>query len=186
MDTSGKLKVINLWAGPGAGKSTTAAGLFNVMKLKGFQVELVTEFAKDLTYDKSFSVLKDQLLVFAEQHHRLFRLEGQVEWAITDSPLPLACIYANEDFRGWMSEAVLGAYNRFLNFDIFVRRVKPYAQYGRNESEAQAVALDRDIRFLWAEVAAAEHTRCWAVPGDHTAPEAIYKFLVEGGYVQDR
>jgi dephospho-CoA kinase len=34
------MRVINLAAGPGAGKSTTAAGLFNIMKLKGLKVEL--------------------------------------------------------------------------------------------------------------------------------------------------
>lgn len=43
------LKVISLWAGPGAGKSTTAAALFNLMKRERFEVELVTEVAKDWT-----------------------------------------------------------------------------------------------------------------------------------------
>ncbi len=46
-----RLKVINLWAGPGAGKSTTAAGLFNLMKIRGYNVELVTEFAKEMVYE---------------------------------------------------------------------------------------------------------------------------------------
>ena len=53
------MKVINLFAGPGTGKSTTAAGLFYKMKSKGYMVELVTEFAKDLVYQESFFRLKD-------------------------------------------------------------------------------------------------------------------------------
>jgi adenylate kinase family enzyme len=32
------MKVINLFAGPGAGKSTTAAALFSKMKWKGYNV----------------------------------------------------------------------------------------------------------------------------------------------------
>jgi hypothetical protein len=55
------MKVINLWAGPGAGKSTTAAGLF-LMKLTGRRVELVTEYAKEVVYDQDPTRIKNQLL----------------------------------------------------------------------------------------------------------------------------
>jgi hypothetical protein len=41
------LKVINLYSGLGSWKSTTAAGLFHLMKQDLYSVELVTEFAKD-------------------------------------------------------------------------------------------------------------------------------------------
>jgi adenylylsulfate kinase-like enzyme len=43
-----KLHVINLFGGPGTGKSTLAAALFTDLKMKGINAELVTEFAKDL------------------------------------------------------------------------------------------------------------------------------------------
>ena len=56
------LKVISLFAGPGAGKSTAAAGLFNLMKCKGESCELVTEVAKGMTYE-NHSALGNQLLV---------------------------------------------------------------------------------------------------------------------------
>lgn len=59
--------VINLIGGPGAGKSTTAAGLFFLMKCAGLKVELVTEFAKELSYDENWADLKKQLYVLAEQ-----------------------------------------------------------------------------------------------------------------------
>lgn len=38
-----KLKVINLIAGPGAGKSTTAAGVFSRLKFNDINCELVTD-----------------------------------------------------------------------------------------------------------------------------------------------
>ena len=59
------MKVINLFAGPGIGKSTTAAGVFWKMKTLGFKVELVTEFAKSLVYASDLK-LNDQLYVFAK------------------------------------------------------------------------------------------------------------------------
>lgn len=61
------LEVISLWAGPGAGKSTTVAALFNLMKRERYSVELVTEVAKDCTYEHSVR-LGDQLSVLAEQN----------------------------------------------------------------------------------------------------------------------
>lgn len=44
--------VINLFAGPGAGKSTTAARLFSTLKLRGKNAELVQEFAKGAAWEK--------------------------------------------------------------------------------------------------------------------------------------
>ena len=39
--------VINLFGGPGCGKSTTMARLFADLKARGYNVEMVSEFAKD-------------------------------------------------------------------------------------------------------------------------------------------
>ncbi len=39
-----------MFGGPGTGKSTSAAGLFFKMKLAQMEVELVTEYAKDLVW----------------------------------------------------------------------------------------------------------------------------------------
>ena len=39
--------VVNLFAGPGTGKSTVAAQIFAHLKWQGFSCELVTEFAKE-------------------------------------------------------------------------------------------------------------------------------------------
>ena len=38
--------VVNLFGGPGCGKSTTAAWLFNQLKERGINCEYVTEFPK--------------------------------------------------------------------------------------------------------------------------------------------
>lgn len=41
--------VVNLFGGPGSGKSTGAAYVFARLKMLGYNAELVTEFAKDKT-----------------------------------------------------------------------------------------------------------------------------------------
>lgn len=62
------LNVVNIFAGPGAGKSTLAAYFYYKMKMAGVKVELVTEYAKDLTWRKDWETLGNQNLVFNEQY----------------------------------------------------------------------------------------------------------------------
>ena len=86
------MKVINFFGGPCSGKSTAAAGLFYLMKKQKYNVELVTEFAKDLVYEDHTMALSEQNYVFANQEYRLARLEGKIDYAISDSPLILSNI----------------------------------------------------------------------------------------------
>ena len=91
--------VVNLFGGPGTGKSTTAAELFSELKHRGIRAELVTEVAKDLCYEKS-PLLGDQLHILSEQHRRLARLRDQVDIVITDAPISLGEIYGQGHFSG--------------------------------------------------------------------------------------
>ena len=68
------MKVINIFGGPGTGKSVTAARLFAELKLQHKNCELVTEFAKELTYDESYRVMENQIWIFANQHQRMYHL----------------------------------------------------------------------------------------------------------------
>lgn len=169
------LKVVNLWAGPGAGKSTAACGLFNLMKTLNHEVELVTEFAKDLTYEKNFGTLSNQLVLLAEQDKRLRRLVGQVEWAITDSPLPIGIAYMTDEYKPWLTDAVWGAYERYDNYDVrVVRGDRRYQTFGRNQTYEEAVALDQEMTHILSQ-ARSEHYL--EVPSDTQAPFTIYDWL---------
>lgn len=141
------MKVINLFAGPGAGKSTTAAGLFAKMKRAGYNVELVTEYAKDLTWEGRFNVLSsDQLYVFANQHRRLHRLRNQVEWIITDSPLLLSDVYAGNDSFYHLSPLIMEAWGRFNNINYYLdRKDRKYMQVGRSQTAEQAKEIDQKV-----------------------------------------
>lgn len=136
------LKVINLAAGPGAGKSTLAAGLFNLMKRQRYSVELVTEVAKDWTYERN-PRLQDQFSVLVEQSWRLKRLAGQVEWVITDSPLFLGLAYCPPADMEALEVMVDVDWYKFDNFTFRLKRTsKEYQTYGRSQSLPEALSLD--------------------------------------------
>jgi hypothetical protein len=168
--------VINLWGGPGCGKSTTAAGLFSLMKMRGYKVELVTEYAKELTYSGEWTKLTQQEHILVEQWQRQARLENNVDYAITDSPLPLNIIYAREDLKinEEFSDKVMDYFNEFDNFNIMLKRCKPYSYYGRKETIDKALDIDKECENLLAET---ETQYSW-VRGDEDAPVIIFNMLV--------
>ena len=148
------MQVINLFSGPGSGKSTTAAGLFYKMKSLGYKVELITEFAKDLVYQESFFRLEDQLMVFARQNHKLWVLKDKVDYAIVDSPLLLSnhyFKYTGDYNEGLFKSLVLDTFNNYNNINIFLQRNienHPYQQYGRIQTLDEAIAVDCSIKQI--------------------------------------
>ena len=147
------MRVINLYGGPSTGKSTTRANLFGLMKAHHLKVEEAPEYAKDLTYEKNLSALSNQFYVTGGQSYRLTRLEGQVDWCLSDSPLPLGILYVQPDGRfdaDWYRSAIWGMFDSFENVNVFLRRVKLYQGYGRSQTEIEARALDERLRVLMA------------------------------------
>ena len=134
--------VINFFAGPGAGKSTCAAELFAFMKKQGRKVELVTEYAKDLVYERTLKSITQEK-IFAEQHWRVERLRGQVDYVITDSPILLSAIY-KQDNPHWI-EYVRDVFNSYDNFNVWVDRPESYMQHGRIQNKKEAKSLDQKI-----------------------------------------
>lgn len=173
------LRVINLGAGPGAGKSTAACGLFNLMKTLNHEVEYVSEFAKDMTYAKDYGTLENQLVVLAEQDRRLRRLVGHVEWVVTDSPLYLGLAYMTPEYKEWLTPAVWGAYERYDNYNVYLDRGdRRYQTYGRNQTHEEALELDKEIEHLWMAAGAD-----FRLPSTELAPFQIYDWVrqqVEG------
>ena len=151
------MKVINLFGGPGSGKSTTAAGLFYKMKMDGINVELVTEYAKELAYDGTLELMLDrQEVIFAEQNQRLHRLRDKVDFAIIDSPLLLSHIYPemNQQQRGvngWpaleaFQQLVLAVIDTYDNKNIFLNRAADFQEYGREHSLDESREIDQAIK----------------------------------------
>lgn len=141
--------VINLFGGPGAGKSTAALGLAYELKKRWASVELVNEFAKELVWADSAHLLSQQNYVFAHQEHRLNRLVNKVEIAITDSPLLLSAFYAPPEYPVAFKQSVFDFFQSYQNINIFVERSHEYAAEGRIQNQEEADALAESMkRFL--------------------------------------
>lgn len=142
-------QIINLIGAPGAGKSTLAAGLFYQMKRSYMNVELVTEYAKDLTYDGHSTENMDQLSVFSEQHRRIARLIGKVDYVITDSPLYLSAYYASKtDTPLSFRDYVMSMANKYQNLNYLVTRNHRYDPNGRSQDEAAADRIHKELIFF--------------------------------------
>ena len=144
------MKVINVFGGPGAGKSTTAAGLFYKMKQKGINVELVTEYAKDMTWEGRHNILGDQLYVLAKQQRRVSRLVGKVDYVITDAPFFLGLVYMEPDYLKTFEPLVLEAWEKYENHCYLLNRKNiAFQEVGRNQDASGALAIDdKLVRLL--------------------------------------
>jgi nicotinamide riboside kinase len=140
--------VINLFGGPGCGKSTTMARLFADLKSRGYNVEMVSEFAKDLVYEQRQETMKDELYIFAKQHHRLFRVNDKVDVIITDRPLLLTNIYArlylpDDEYRKDLIRLVRTTFQTFNNFNLYLNREGiEYKTEGRLQNLEQSKEID--------------------------------------------
>ena len=167
-------KVINLFGGPGSGKSTTAADLFALMKWNNYNVELVNEYAKELTWEKRNLILDDQLYVTAKQNSKLWRIKDQVDWAITDSPLILGQAYARPDYLpNHFCNLIHEVYNSYQNINILLVREKPYHEVGRNQTKEEAINLDRRIK----EILDVFQYPYIEVPGNQDARSIILEYI---------
>lgn len=140
------MKVINIFGGPGIGKSTTAASLFAQMKYAHINCELVFEQAKNFTWEKRDVTLACQPYIFAKQMRDIWRLKDQVDYAIVDSPLMLSWVYGNRDMwpRSFFSYA-LDQFCEFHNINFVLERSKEYSPIGRNQTEEEAREIDNKI-----------------------------------------
>lgn len=143
-----KTLVVNLIAGSGAGKSTNASRLFTMLKDLGIEVELVTEYVKDMVWEGRNKIFECQPYIFGKQLYRLVRVEDKVDVIITDRPILLDMVYdpeQDEDFRKY----ILKKFNQFDNLNIYLNRVKPFSPKGRNETTIeQAKEYDEKVLSL--------------------------------------
>lgn len=147
MDISGT-KFINLAAGPGTGKSTTAAGLFYRLKSMGINAELVTEYAKDRVWSEDFKTLGLQPYMSGKQLMRQYKLLGNVEVAVTDSPIIFSLLYKGFGCVDGFDEVIVKQFNLFNNVTFLLKRdplEHPYNPKGRTQTESEAIILDQQI-----------------------------------------
>ena len=139
--------LINIYGGPGAGKSTTAAGVFYELKRIGYDCGLVTEMATEIVYDEAFNVMNDQIYLFGEQWHRTFRMLGKVDFIVTDSPLLMNIVYnrfKDEDFDKFIYSRI----HKLKSLDFFIDRSDAFSEVGRIHNLEQSKEVDKTIKEL--------------------------------------
>lgn len=153
-----KTLIINLIGGPGVGKSTVASGVFHHLKAKKISCELITEYAKEVTWEQTHKLLENQIHIFSEQFRRQWRLIDKVDYVITDSPLLLSSIYY-EYYLTKMGKEVKfsdtyidlsrkffdSTFLEFNNKNFFLKRAVDYEDKGRNQSMSEALDIDDEI-----------------------------------------
>ena len=137
--------VVNLYGGPGTGKSTTAAATFAYLSLRGKSVELSTEYSKDVVGESGDYLQADQIFMFAEQNRKLVRLYGKVDAVVTDSPLYLSYYYTqNEHILGLIQQEM----KRADHLHVFLVRKMAYDTESRRQTEAEALDIDTGLRQM--------------------------------------
>jgi len=142
-----KTLVVNLFGGPGTGKSTLSANIFAKLKMDGVDVEMAPEYVKEVVWEESYKKISNQLYIFGKQHNRIFRLNTKVEVIITDSPLLNSIVYY-EGNNPYFKDLVLHEYNNMNNISFYLDRNFDYVQNGRMQSLDEAKLIDSTYKNL--------------------------------------
>ena len=149
-----KTKFINFFAGPGASKTTSSSGLFFELKKRGINSEIIVEYAKEKVWSEDLRSLECQPYITGKQFYRQWRVNGKVNYAVTDSPIILGIVYQGFGCDENWEKAVLNQFSLFDNLNIFLERnseAHGFQQEGRTQNEEECKELDRKIKNLLEE-----------------------------------
>lgn len=167
------MKVINIFGGPGAGKTTLAMSVFTSLNMQQKKIEYVDEYAKELTWNESFKMMENQQMIFANQHQKFFRLRNKVEIVVTDAPLFNSIVYSGKGEENVHFHAnVFHEFNKYQNLNFFLKRETEYQTHGRSQKLEDALKVDDEvIRCLeWFKVP-------YVTIGLNNATKTILSFL---------
>ena len=160
--------VVNVFGGPGSGKTTAALEVAEKLKKAGYVVEYAPEYAKELVWDlhdpratETQRVRAEMLLdgsyasqcaLYEEQLRRVRRCIGQCDFVVTDSPPLMGSSYLKERYQAQREDfetRALRDFNGMTSFNMVVRRSGDYEQAGRIHDRFEAARIDAAVeRFL--------------------------------------
>lgn len=148
-----KIRRINLFGGPGSGKSITAMNVRVQLGFKGYDIELVEEVIKDWTYIPRIPKSCDSAyLLLCQIQKEDIRLRAGVDLIVSGSPVLLQYFY------GWyhktplqvsMKLAALEFEKIYLSLNIVVNREdRFYNETGRYEKLEEAKLIDEKVKEI--------------------------------------
>jgi|GEM_PF-4420240 len=145
--------VVNVFGGPGVGKSTFAAALFAALKRRHVCVELVTEVPKARIWEGRPHAIHNKVTILGDQWGRIEILLGKVDVVVCDGPVLLASVYAAPQDPPCFHDLVRWCHARPRHLDLRLERPPvAYDAYGRLESWEEALAADRRVRDLLTDI----------------------------------
>ena len=149
-------KLINLFGGPGIGKSSIASGITYKLKKKHISCNNPYEFPKLLAWDKNNEAIKDQLYVLANQHRGIVKSFGKVDYIILDSPILLSLVYRSV-YKGTeypatlygesFDKMVLDIHNQYDTLNIVLNRSEGiHNKKERYQTLEESIDLDTAIK----------------------------------------
>ena len=178
----GKTICINFFAGAGAGKSTMASTVHALLKMHNINSEYTAEYAKDLAWEGRLELRKNDIKIFSEQHNRQFRLQGQVDCIISDSPLLLSTIYRTPPDL-LLHALVLQEFKRYDNLNFYVKRNKPFIPRGRQGNKRDATKIDsKTLKMLENEQIPFEIVKGTWEGANHVLKTVLKKLKVRQQY----
>lgn len=138
--------VVNLFGGPGSGKSILAAKIFAALKEKFISCEMGREYIKDKLYEGSKTAVQNQIYIFGKQQYILYRLSDRVDVIVTDSPLPNSVLYDLTNSEA-LRAIVFEEFNRYNNLNFFLKRNESieYETKGRYQDLESAKQVDNKL-----------------------------------------
>ena len=175
--------VINIVGGPGAGKSTIASGVFNLLKMSQRDAELINEYPKSLVWEERKKTFDDSLYLFAKQSHIQYSINGKVDYMVTDRPLIMSNMYHNfwmekdwpDNWNKAFYDLVMQTWSLYDNRVYLIDRAFPYQANGRNENEEEALSQDK-LTKKWLDDLGIDYI---TVKGDDKAHFTIFEDIVK-------
>lgn len=152
-----KTKVINLYGGPGTGKTTTSMNLCGLLKSNHINAELIKEYVKNFVWEGREILTSDQIYILGKQHRSERILYGKADVIVTDSPMWLTVIYERKLTEAphvnkiVIDKLVRESRDIAEHYHVFLKRVHPYQTEGRYHDEIAAREIDQEIKDFLTE-----------------------------------
>ena len=145
--------IVNLFGGPGIGKTTLAARIFAALKTHGIEAACPEEYAKIAIWQGRSYLLDNQLILLGRTWDTITSLSEKVDVIVLDSPILLCSHYAGESEGPHFHETVLDFHQRNDRVNILLKRDKgiAYSTSGRRETSQQAMGIDTRIEGLLSQ-----------------------------------
>ena len=153
---------VNVFGGPGSGKSTMAYAVAAELKARGYTAECVGEVVKDCIYDAARGdqeaarlldgSVESQEELYRRQSARERRLDGLVQFVVADSPAIMGLAYlapdADEDRAARLAALAQDEFEAQESVNVIVAREGAYDPRARIHAEDEAERIDADVLAL--------------------------------------